>query len=205
MKITPYFELDGKRYEIKATRYLMAEYEKIGERSNLTDEDKVNAVKMQNMATNLRELALQLSELKDKYYADMTDKNAKAQYKACKEEYDEMFEELARYEVANGGTTKLQKETINSLEKIAVLGLAEQYYGYGKDGIFNDEDYEKGKELWCNFVDTISKDTATEWLVEMADSLFGADEEEENPFLAQKRAKNQERADNQKKGFRKIK
>lgn len=197
MKLTPFFEIGKKKYELKATRYLMVEYEKIGENNGLNDEDKISAVKLQNMATQVRELALQLSTLKEKYYADMTDESAKVQYKACKEEYDEAFEEMARFEVKNGGSAKLQKATIDALEKIAILGLAEQHF---------DGDHEKAEEVWCKFVDDKGTSYASEWLVAMAESLFGADEEEaENSFLSQMRAKQEERANNKKKGLARIK
>lgn len=192
MRINPYFEIEKKRYEIKRTRYLMVQYENISESNNLSDEDKVSAVKLQNMATQVRELAEKLTEFKEKYYADMTDKVAKAQYKACKEEYDEAFEELARFEVASGGSAKLQKATIDTLERIAILGLAEQHF---------DNDFEKAEETWCAWVDVVGNDTASEWLVAMAESLFGADDEDDNSFLAQMRAKQEKRAENKKKGL----
>lgn len=192
MKLTPYFEIDKKRYEIKRTRYLMVQYEKIGENSGMSDEDKVNAVKLQNMATQVRELAERLRELKEKYYADMTDQKAKAQYKACKEEYTEAFEELARFEVASGGSAKLQKATIDTLERIAIIGLAEQHFS---------NDIDQATEVWCSWVDIVGKDTASEWLIAMADSLFGADDEDENSFLAQMRAKQEQKAENKRKGL----
>lgn len=192
MRINPYFEINKIRYEIKPTRFLIAEYEKIGDSQNISKEDKVNAVKLQNMANQLKGLAEKLNELKETYYADMTNKQAKAQYKACKEEYDEAFEELATFEIESGSTNKLQKETINVLERIAILGLAEQYF---------DNDADKANDVWCSWVDTVSKDTATEWLVEMSNNLFGADEEDESSFLAQVRAKKEERANNKRNGL----
>lgn len=206
MKLIPFFYLNKVRYEIKPTRYLALQYEKISEENSLSNDDKVNALKLQNMAVQVRELAEQLKALKEEYYADMTNKEAKAQYRACKEEYNEMFEELARFEAESGGLVKVQKAGIDALEQIAILGLAEQYYGYGKDEIYRREDYEKGKEIWESFVDTIGIDKASEWLVAMSENLFGEDEEEEeNPFLAQVKAKRAERAENQKKGLKKIK
>lgn len=196
MRITPYFEIDKKRYEIKRTRYLMVEYEKISESNNMSNEDKVNAVKLKNMALHVRELAERLKEFKEVYYADMTDKAAKAQYKACKEEYDEAFDELARFEVESGGSSKLQQATLNALERIIILALAEQHF---------KDDLGKANDTWCSWVDLVGKETASEWLVAMAENLFGADEEDEdNSFLAQVRAKNQQRAENKKKGLAKV-
>ena len=43
-KLNPYFEVDGKTYEIERTRYLECEYEKITSQSSLTaDEEKASA------------------------------------------------------------------------------------------------------------------------------------------------------------------
>ena len=198
MRINPYFEIDKKRYELKRTRYLMVEYEKISENNSahLSNEDKVNAVKLQNMATQVRELAEQLKELKEIYYADMTNKVAKAQYKACKEEYNEAFDELARFEVESGGSSKLEQATLNALERIVILGLAEQHF---------DGDLDKSENTWCSWVDIVGKETAGMWLMAMAESLFGVDEEEENSFLAQIRAKNEQRAENKRNALAKIK
>lgn len=196
MRINPYFEIDKKRYELKRTRYLMVEYEKISENNNLSNEDKVNAVKLQNMATQVRELAEQLKELKEIYYADMTNKEAKAQYKACKEEYNEAFDELARFEVESGGSSKLEQATLNALERIVILGLAEQHF---------DGDLDKSENTWCSWVDIVGKETAGQWLMAMAESLFGVDEEEENSFLAQIRAKNEQIAENKRKALAKRK
>ena len=206
MKINPYFEINNKIYEIKPTRFLMVEYEKIGESNILTKEEKFNATKMQNMLSQLQDLANKLKELKDAYYADMTDKSAKAQYKACKEEYEEMFEEFTRFELENEGGAKLQKVAIDALERIAILGIAEQYYGYGKDGIRRDEDYASADKIWCAFVDENGKGVASEWLSAMAESLFGQDEDEvdENSFLAKIKAQKADKAKNKKNGFAKI-
>ena len=45
MRINPFFELkDGNRYEIKRTRWLIAEYRRLNEESPLSDTDRANAI-----------------------------------------------------------------------------------------------------------------------------------------------------------------
>ena len=195
-KILPFFKLNGKTYELKPTRYLMLEYEKIGEANLLTDEEKFTSVKIQEMTAQVQDLGKQLDTLKKAYYADMTNKEAKAQYKACKEEYDEQYDELIKYQIESKSSRKLQKVMIDSLENIAILGLAEQYF---------NGDYDKGNELWCQFVDSTNMEYASQWLMAMADSLFADDEEEDdNSFLSKKRARRQEMEENRKKGLRHL-
>lgn len=195
-KILPFFKLNGKTYELKPTRYLMLEYEKIGEANVLKDEEKFASIKIQEMTAQLQDLGKQLDTLKKAYYADMTNKEAKAQYKACKEEYDEQYDELIKYQIESKSSRKLQKVMIDSLENIAILGLAEQYF---------NGDHEKGNELWCQFVDSTNMEYASQWLMAMADSLFAVDEEEDdNSFLSKKRARRQEMEENRKKGLRHL-
>jgi hypothetical protein len=179
-KLIPFFEVNGNRYEIKPTRYLMCEYDKIGENNTLSDEDKLNAVRLQELATEVKELAEKFAEIKEKHFADIANKELTAQYKAFKAEYKEAFDELAELEVKNGSSAKLQKATINALEQIAIKGLAEQYPNID------------AKQTWCDYVDKVGNQNAGEWLIAMADCLFSVDkEEEDNSFLALVRAKQQ--------------
>lgn len=186
-KLIPFFDLNGKRYEIKPTRYLMLEYEKIGENSPLSDSEKLNAIKFQELTNDVRELAERLSEAKELHFADIANKELTAQYKAFKAEYKEAFEELTEFEINSGNSLKLQKTMLDTLEQLVIKGLEEQYSGID------------GKEIWCGYVDSVGKNIASEWLVAMADCLFNSEEEvQENSFLAQVRAR-------QKKSSRKKK
>ena len=78
-------------------------------------------------------------------------------------------------------TGALKSSDIYLLEKIAILGIAEQYFAM---------DYTKAETVWIKFVETLGKANVPEWLSAMSECLF-ADEEEvkENSFLAQMRAK----------------
>jgi hypothetical protein len=178
--ITPFFELDGKRYEIKRTRYLLAEYEKLSGESKLSDEDKKNAIKAQSLIADIQRYGQKVQELWE-IFEETFDDEAERKYLKAKALYENALEALAKLEVESGCTTKLQKEGIDLLERIAILGLAEQYFAM---------DYEKAEELWVRFVEDLGKSNVTEWLSAMAECLFNDENEaEENPFLSKMRAR----------------
>lgn len=177
-KITPFFELDGKRYEIKRTRYLLAEYDKLTTESNLSNEDKANAVKAQSLISDIQRYAKLTQELWEVFTQTFNDEDERKYLKA-KALYEHSLDELTKLEVESGCTTKLQKAGLDLLEKIAILGLAEQYF---------DNDYSKGEAIWVRFVEKYGKSNAAEWLSAMSECLFSEEsEEEENPFLAKVR------------------
>ena len=57
MKLTPYFELNGNRYEFKTTRWLIAEYEKLGKEMEVSAEDKTNALTANNLMADAKRFA----------------------------------------------------------------------------------------------------------------------------------------------------
>lgn len=195
-KLNPYFDLDGRRYEIKCTRYLAVEHEKMAESLNLSNEDRIANAKYQNKLEQLIEIAEQLKVLKTAYYEDMTNQQAKAQYKACLEEYNELYDETTALEINSGATVKARKAVIDMLERLAILALSEQHF---------NNDYAKAKTVWEEFASSVGKDVVIEWLVAMNETFFTNDEEEvENSFLTQMRAKREEQEANRKKGLNKI-
>ena len=195
MKITPFFELNGQKYEIKRTRYLLAEYDKLGEESQLSNEDKANAIKAQSLIGDLQRYAEKLKELEEKYFETFDDEDER-KYLKCKALYEVKLDELTTLEVESGSTTKLQKAGIDLLEKIAIKGLAEQYFNF---------DENKAQMIWEQYADKIGNNATIEWLTGMSECLFRDDEEvEENSFLSQMRAKAEQRAINR-KNFKRVK
>lgn len=186
-KLVPFFEVEGRRYEIKRTRYLLAEYEKLSNESTLSNEDKANAIKAQSLIADIQKYAQLMAELWD-LYTQTFDDEAERRYLKVKALYEKALAELAELEVESGCTTRLQKAGIDLLEKIAILGLAEQYF---------DMDYDKAVEVWVKFVEKLGKAHVAEWLSAMAECLFSEEEVEENSFLAKVRAKNNARKDKQ--------
>lgn len=180
-KIIPFFEIDGKRYEIKRTRYLLAEYDKLGEQTNLSNEDKANAVKTQNIISDIRRYAEKEQELWDKFCetADDEDERKYLKFKELREQATRQYAEF------NDSAIKLQKAGLDILEKIVIKGIAEQY----------NMSEEQANEIWCSYVDEVGKNRAAEWLGYMSENLFGNnDEEEDNSFLSQMRKRAEQKA-----------
>ena len=193
-KIIPFFELNGQRYEIKRTRYLLAEYDKLGDESQLSNEDKANAIKAQSLIGDIQRYAEKVKELEEKYFETFEDEDER-KYLKIKALYESKLDELTKLEVESGSTTKLQKAGIDLLEKIAIKGLAEQYFNF---------DESKAEKIWGDYVDTIGNNATIEWLTGMSECLFREDEEvEENSFLSQMRKKAEQQAINRKNGIKK--
>ena len=194
-KIIPFFELNGQRYEIKPTRWLIAEYDKLGEESQLSNEDKANAIKAQSLIGDIQKYADKVNEYWE-ILEKKPDKETRETYYFYKEMYDNALEQLTKLEVESGSTSKLQKAGIDLLEKIAIKGLAEQYFNF---------DEVKAQKVWESYVDTLpNHEIVIEWLTSMSECLFRSEEEvEENSFLSQMRKKAEQRAINRKNGIKK--
>ena len=192
MKLTPFFELDGQRYEIIKTRYLLAEYNKLANESELSNLDKANAIKSQTLINDVQKYAKKTLELEEKYFETFDDEDERKYLKA-KALYDKALAELTVFETETQSTALLEKAGFDLLEKIAIKGLGEQY--------FNGNEV-KGKELWEKFANTLeSHSQIKEWLAYMSDCLFNeeSNEVEENSFLSQMRQKAEEKAKNRNK------
>lgn len=179
-KIIPYFELKDRTYEIKLTRYLLAEYEKEIAKNQLPKEDQAKATKSVTMTKRVTKFAEKLKELEDRYF-ETFDEEDKRKYLSMQKLYDEAYDALVEEEAENSMLQSTRKTMINILEQIAIKGLAEQYF---------NGDYEKGKDLWEKYVEVIGESEAVEWLFAMKECLFVKDEKEnKNSFLARMRAK----------------
>lgn len=194
-KLIPFFELNGQKYEIKRTRYLLAEYDRLAEESQLSNEDKANAIKAQSLIGDIQKYAEKTKELEEKFF-ETFDSEDERKYLKAKELYTKALDELTALEVESGSTAKLQKAGIDLLEKIVIKGLAEQYFNF---------DESKAEKIWGDYVDTIGNNATIEWLTGMSECLFREDEEvEENSFLSQMRKKAEQQAINR-KNIKKVK
>lgn len=181
-KIIPFFELNGQRYEIKPTRYLLAEHNKLGKEIVIENDDKANAIKAQALMADIRKYANKAEETWRAFEEEPNVDNQKI-YLLFKDMYDKSLEELAKLEAETNSTTKVQKAGIDLLEKIAIKGLAEQYFNF---------DENKAKALWESRCDDIGNNATVEWLSYMGECFFGDEEEgETDPFLAQMRKRRQ--------------
>jgi hypothetical protein len=192
--IVPFFEVNGVRYEVKKTRWLLAEYQRLQEQSQLSPEIKQNATKVERLLGDLKRYAEKTKELWEKFCETFDDEDERKYLKA-KSLYDDTHYELAKLEAETGSFEKVNKAGIDLLERVAIKGVAEQHFGC---------DEQRATAVWCQFVEENGKTKAGEWLSAMAECLFSDDEEEgKNDFLSQMKHRAEEKAFNRKQGFKK--
>lgn len=178
-KIYPFFELNGVRYEIKPTRYLLAEYDKLREQYGLSGNEQKQAFRLNALSEDVQKLKAIADKLQAKYLETYS-KEDRARWKMAKADYEEAQEEFVSFAIESDSLNTLSKKTTDILEKIIIIGIAEQY---------NMSQVDAAK-IWCDYVDIIGKEGAVEFLNGASECLFTADEEkDENPFLAQLRKK----------------
>lgn len=189
--IIPFFELTGQRYEITKTRWLLAEYDKMAKAITQSEEERQNAIKASNLIEDVKKYADKTKEFWDKFCENPTEEN-KQTYLMFKSMSDTAIDEYNAIMLKINGVSK---ETIDILEKVAIKGLAEQYFDFNE---------EKAKEIWEKYVEKLGNNATVEWLLGMRECLFGEDDEvEENSFLAQMRKRAEEKANNRKNGMKK--
>ena len=195
MRLTPYFELDGNRYEFKRTRWLIAEYKRLNEENPLTEEDRNNTIKASNLVADVKKFAEKAEECWDKLCTEPTEENQRV-YLMFKNMSDKAIADYNAFVASNNTLATATKHSINILEKVAIKALAEQYFNMNE---------MLAKQTWEMFVESNeTHDDVAEWLQAMAECLFGDDEKEENnSFLAQKRKADEEKANNLKNAIRK--
>ena len=195
MRITPYFEVNGTRYEFKRTRWLIAEYKRLNEEMPLSADDKANAVRANNLVADAKKFAEKAEEMWEELCKNPTPEN-RATYSMFKEMSDEAVEKYNKFIAENNAINATFKHSVDILEMVAIKALAEQYFNLNEN---------IAKQTWEAFVDSMeSHDDVAEWLMAMAECLFGEDEDEEDTgFLAQKRKMDEEKANNRKSAIRK--
>ena len=193
MRITPYFEIDGNRYEFKRTRWLIAEYKRLTEENPLADDDKANAITANNLIADAKKFAEKEKEWWDTFCEEPTPEN-RATYFMFKEMSDEAIAKYNEFISKNNALNNSYKHSVNILEMVAIKALAEQHFGFNESA---------AKQTWEKFVESnYSHDKVAEWLMAMAECLFGEDEEEDTGFLAQKRKMDEQKANNRKSAIR---
>ena len=194
-KINPFFEVNGNRFEIKATRYLLAEYDKMTRESNIDAEQKENIVKVQRLSEEAKKFAEKLEILEAKYFETFDDEDER-KYKKCREMYEQIVDRISHIEASTDCTKVAIEASARILETLVIVALAEQYFNFNK---------ELAKQTWEAYVESLpSHNVAIEWLNLMADSLFTADETESTEdFFAQKRKEAEQNAENRRKALKK--
>ena len=194
----PFFELDGKRYEIKRNRYLQAEFDKItNQNSSLTEEEEKSFVLLQDKYANLERIAKRAKELEDKYY-ETFDEEAGKLYERAKAEYNKTLNSVVEFETMQKGIAqKVQNVGLSNAEQIVIRAL--QIDTDGKE----IRTVKEANDIWCDYVDQVGKQTASNWLLYFVSYITGKDEDDD-PFVAQAKAKAEQRA-NMKKGLKIVK
>ena len=179
-KITPFFTLNGVRYEIKKTRWLIAEYNRLNEASPLTDEDRADAIKASNLVADAQKFAEKEKEWWDKLCENPTEENRNT-YFMFKKMSDDAVSAYNDFVVTHDALQNASKHNIDVLEQIAIKGIAEQYCQMNE---------AEATKIWEAFVESQeTHNIVGEWLTAMAQCLFIDDEEkdEDNDFLSQMR------------------
>ncbi len=178
----------GATYPIRRTRKILLDIEEMQNQSCLTDEETKTFAVLQSKYAQLERLAQRVNELESKYY-ETFDEADKAIYDRARTAYDALLDETITFELStNGLTAKIQKDTLNKAEIIIINALC--YNEMGE----TIRSYEEAKRIWCDFVDEIGRQAASEWALYAFNYLSGADGGIENdPFVNQAKAKKQKK------------
>lgn len=186
---------NGNTYVIRRTRHILLDIEEMQGSTSLTEEDNKNFAILQDKYARLEKLSKRVKELEDKYF-ETFDEADEAIYARAKAQYEMLYAETIEFELKTDGVAnKVQKETLNKIELVIIQALC-------YDNLGNTiRDYGEAEKIWCEFVDFVGKEYATEWLLYTFNYLTGADEGVDNdPFMTQAKAKAEQKA-NMKKGI----
>ena len=190
----PFFEVNGKRYEIKRTRYLQAELDLVKSDIELTEDEQIAYVKEQELDNRLDKLRDRKNELYEKWLETFDEKD-EALYKKAATAYNALLDEFGAMESV---TAKQRKRMVDMGEKLIIKALQINHKG---ETIRTDVE---AKEIWETFVEDVGQSTTIQFVVFTLNYIMGGDEDVENPFVAQAQAKAEQRA-NMKKGIVKVK
>ena len=193
------FEVNGNTYEIIRTRYLQAEFNRISEENKeLSPEDEKGYALLQDKYARLEKLSNRVKELEDKYYESFDDADGEL-YDKAKAQYDKVYQETIDFELSlNGIAKRVQKIAIDNAEKVLIRAL--QIDKEGKE----IRTHKEAEDIWCSYVDEVGKNAAVEWLLYFVNYVTGNDSVEDDPFVAQAKAKAEQKA-NMRQGLKRIK
>ena len=193
-KNIPFFEVNGKTYEIKRTRYLQAEFDEMKNGIEMTDEEQVAYAKEQDFDARLEKLRDRKDELYEKYL-ETFDEADEEKYNKALAAYNRLIDEAGQMESVGG---KQRKKMLDLGEALIIKALQ-----IDKDGkTIRTED--EAKSIWECFVEENGEVTAVQFVVFTINYIMGGDEDIENPFITQAKAKAEQRA-NMRKGIVKAK
>ena len=189
----PYFELNGKKYEIKRNRFLQAEFDKLKEEIKFTDEEQIAFAKEEDFENRLVKLSERKQELYEKWIENFDEKDEEMYKKACIA-YDNLLEQEGK---GDSVVSKQRKKFVDLGEKLIIKSLQINEKG---ETLRTEEE---ATEIWCNLVDEYGQYSAMQFVVFTLNYIMGADEELDNPFMTQAKAKAEQKA-NMKRGINKV-
>jgi hypothetical protein len=192
-KNIPFFEVDGKTYEIKRTRYLQAEFDEMQKSIELTEEEQLAYAKEQEFEARAEKLRDRRDELYAKYL-ETFDEADEEMYNKANNAFQKMLDEAGHIESVSG---KIKQQMIDVGERLIIKGLQINEKG---DNIRTEDE---AKSIWESFVEKNGQIIAIQFVGYFTNYIMGGDEDIENPFIAQAKAKAEQRA-NMKKGIAKA-
>lgn len=186
----PYFEVDGVGYAIKRNRYLQAEFDELKNSIELSSEEEIARAKEEEFNHMVEKLRARKDELYDKYLETFDEEDEKL-YRKAELAYNILIEKLSSIENVSG---KRSKRMLDAGEKLIIKALQ-----IGKDGETIRTE-EEATNIWEEFVGECGQATAIQFIIFTMNYIVGGDEDIENPFIAQAKAKAEQRA-NMKKGI----
>ena len=189
----PYFEINGKRYEIKKNRYLQAEFDEMRRNTALEDGEEAEYVKEQELSDKLEKLAKRKDELYDKYLETFDDEDERIYNKECIA-YNVLIDQINQ---SKGVVAKKRKQMLDMGEALIIKALQTNDKG---ETIRSEKE---AKEIWGDFCMEFGDVTRLEFIVFTVNYIIGNDEDNENPFIAQAKARAEQKA-NMKKGIVKV-
>lgn len=198
-KLNPFFEVEGKKYEIKRTRFLECEYEKLTQQSSMTEEEERLYAQYIKLETEAAKIGEKFRNAEEAYFDDILNETKKKEYLAFKELSDSKFNEIVEFGFKHKefSVSKLEERATENGVQILILALTEQYNLSGQGA----------RDVWDKFknflLDKYGIQAPREWILYMVQTLFESEEEEVDPFLKQARVKAQMKLE-QRKGLSKI-
>ena len=190
----PYFEIDGNRYTIKRNRYLQAEFDEMKKAGQFSDDEELEYVREQELNEQLEKLSKRKDELYDKYL-ETFDEEDEAKFNKANMAYDILLQKLAE---TKGVTAKKRTELIEMGEALIIKALMVNENG---ETIRTKNEAES---IWAKFREEFGEVTKIEFVIFTINYIVGNDDDDTvNPFIAQAKAKAEQKA-NMKKGIAKA-
>lgn len=195
MNNVPFFEVNGQRFEIKRTRYIQAEFDKLKREISMSEEEEKQYAKEQEIIARMEKLSTRKEDLYDIYLETFAEEDLD-KFKKAEQAYELLSEQLSKMPNITG---KQRKKFIDMVEGVIIRSLQLDDKGEEIRG------YETAKEIWENFVVENGEVVAIEFISYTANYILGIDGgEEENPFLTQAKARAEQRAQKRREGLKKA-